>query len=288
MLGLQAENHEVTDEDHLQTAEQYVLHLMHLAAYLHAARVVDAKSVLDLGCNAGYGTRILSDHARDAAGIDVSPRAIAFARNKYHDTSIQFQVTDGVRIGFEDSSFDAITCFQIIEHLVEYDAFMNELKRVLTPTGLVMFTTPNSLLRLDPGMKPWNPFHVREFDAEQLRSVLENYFANVSVLALYATPPLHKMIADRADRIRRSARAKASGAQSKTPPGAVPQPDRQVAGTADSKASAPSIRSVTADYRADDFHYREGGLDACLEFIALCSDGDISGYIASVADQRNS
>lgn len=268
MIGLQAEHHEIVDEDDLPTADQYVLHLMHSAAYRHAARVVEGKSVLDLGCNTGYGSNILSVPAKSVVGVDVSERAVTLAQQKYVGANIEFQVIDGTRIPFEDDSFDIVTCFQLIEHLVEYDGFISELKRVLRTDGIVIFTTPNALLRLDPGMKPWNKFHVREFNPEELENTLADYFQQVCVLALYACEPVYQLVANRADRLRRKARAKASGGP---------------AGPS-TKDLMPSLQFVKDNHSPEDFFYQMGGLDSALEFMAICSGGDIAPYIDLLAD----
>jgi 2-polyprenyl-3-methyl-5-hydroxy-6-metoxy-1,4-benzoquinol methylase len=294
MIGLQAEKHELTNEDEFETADQYVLHLMHCAAYLHASRVVDGRSVLDLGCNSGYGTKILSSHAEFAVGVDVSERAIALAQKKYTIPNIAFQVIDGVRLPFEDKSFEVATCFQIIEHLVEYSSFMSEVVRVLRPDGIAIFTTPNSLLRLDPGMKPWNPFHIREFNAEELRATLEAHFKHVAILALYARDPVHQMVVDRADRIRRSARAKTSAGSAPTRPRSLRAWVKAVLPTAlvtnisnrtPQNQSSP-LEYVRHNHSPEDFHYQTGGLTASLEFMAICSAEDIAPYVESLTDRH--
>jgi SAM-dependent methyltransferase len=279
MIGLQAEKHELTDEDEFQTSEQYVLHLMHCAAYAHAARVVRGKAVLDLGCNTGYGTKMLAARASRTVGLDVSERAIAVAKAKHGDSGIDFGVTDGTRIPFPDNSFDLITCFQIIEHLVEYEGFMSEVKRVLTPDGVVIFTTPNALQRLDPGMKPWNEFHVREFSGEELQQTLDDHFDNVGILALYGSDLLHTIVAERADRIRRRARARAArvnaapsesvSSNSATPPA--------------TESSVPPLDFLKANCSADDFEYRAGGFTEALEFMAVCSATLIATWMDSLA-----
>ena len=294
MIGLQAEKHELTDEDGFETADQYVLHMMHSAAYLHALRVVDGKSVLDLGCNSGYGTEILSTRAQIAVGVDVSERAIELARNKRTGASIAFQVIDGVRLPFEDNSFDVATCFQIIEHLVEYDSFMNEVKRVLTPEGIVIFTTPNALLRLDPGMKPWNPFHVREFDADDLESTLVQYFEHVCILALHGRDPVHRIVADRADRIRRSARARASAESHRTPRQKLRRAAKdllpaglaaKIAGRGAPEDGGRSLQFAKDEFSPDDFFYQRGGLTTALEFMAICSASDVTACATKLADR---
>jgi 2-polyprenyl-3-methyl-5-hydroxy-6-metoxy-1,4-benzoquinol methylase len=60
----------------------------------------------------------------------------------------------------EDAAFDAIVASDIIEHLVNSDRFVIELRRVLRPGGRLVVTTPNlafwwSRIRLLRGRVPW-------------------------------------------------------------------------------------------------------------------------------------
>lgn len=284
MIGLQAEKHELTDEDAFTTAEQFVLHLMHVAAYQHAARVTGDKSVLDIGCNTGYGTKLLSGHAQKAVGVDVSERAIDLAIHKYGGTGVDFQVIDGIGLPFGNNSFDVVTCFQLIEHLVEHDSFMSEVKRVLKPGGIVVFTTPNASLRLDPGMKPWNEFHVREYTADEIGPALDRYFKNVRVLALYGREPVHRIVVERADRIRRAARSRNSAAHS----GEILRTRLKSLGRRLSRAQSPappSLNFAQANYHPEDFRYQTSGLATGLEFLAICSEDDIIAHVESLADR---
>ncbi len=288
MIGLQAEKHELIEAENYLTADQYVLHLMHSAAYSCAARLVGGKSVLDLGCNTGYGTNILADSAESVIGVDVAERAINHAREKYGSKGIQFEVVDGVRIPFGDETFDVVTGFQLIEHLVEYDSFMAEVKRVLAPDGIVVFTTPNALLRLDPGMKPWNQFHVREFNPEELETVLDGYFAEVEVLGLYASDEIYAIEVNRVDRARRMARADSSAGtigsvRSKLRKRAKSiLPESMLSKLRNMelrRKNTLSLREVMDNHGVQDFDYRAGNLNDALDFMAICSSADIARFV---------
>ena len=135
--------------------------------------------VLDLGCNTGYGSEILSRKSQKTIGVDVSENAISISRKQYGQCNIDFHLIDGKKLPFNDNQFDVIISCQVIEHIIDYDIYINEIKRVLSPSGIVFFTTPNAFLRLDPGMKPWNQFHVREFNHSELSSLLNSYFVSV-------------------------------------------------------------------------------------------------------------
>lgn len=46
---------------------------------------------------------------------------------------------------FEDSSFDLVTCTEVIEHLEHYRKTIREMYRVLEPSGTLVISTPNIL-----------------------------------------------------------------------------------------------------------------------------------------------
>ncbi|MEO8628047.1 MAG: hypothetical protein ABI612_08080, partial [Betaproteobacteria bacterium] len=66
-----------------------------------------------------------------------------------------------------------------------------ELKRVLTNDGIALITTPQTGIRLDEGMQPWNPFHVREYHPDELRTELLKTFPTVIVQGLFAADALY-------------------------------------------------------------------------------------------------
>src|SRR6185503_473836 len=88
------------------------------------------------------------------------------------------------------------------EHIDDPGPYLAEIRRVLTPSGFVMFTTPNREIRLSPGMKPWNEFHVREYSAPELVELLRPVFVDVEVSSLCATPGLAEVELARVRRAR--------------------------------------------------------------------------------------
>ena len=114
MIGLQAEKHDLIDPIDFESREKYVLHLIHSFAYTQAAVLAQDKEVLDLGCNTGYGTEILSRSARKVVGVDVSDGAVAQAKSKYGNQGIEFHCIDGKSLPFEDGRFDLIVSCQVM------------------------------------------------------------------------------------------------------------------------------------------------------------------------------
>ncbi len=206
MITLQAEEHALVNPDTFKTKEEYALHLIGKSAYNQATRLAKNKVVLDFGCNTGFGTEMISATAKRVVGVDVSERALGIAQNRYKHANIEFTRIDGETLPFNDHEFDMVVSFQVIEHIIDYSKYLAPICRVLKPDGFVLFTTPNSQIRLDPGMKPWNKFHVREFSHVELNTLLREYFPEVKVMGLDANEPLHSIELNRLLRTLETAR----------------------------------------------------------------------------------
>jgi SAM-dependent methyltransferase len=214
-ISLQADHHPLEFTGQFQSLEDYFLHLIHLKSYEEAAALAINKVVLDLGCNNGYGTAVLADRCNLCAepaggakviGLDVSPTAIEDAQQRFGNYGIDFLVYDGRTIPFDDQHFDIILSFQVIEHVADLAPYLTEIVRVLRPDGLALFTTPNATIRLDPGMKPWNKFHVREYQADELFALLKSIFGEVSVFGLFAVEDIYRTEFERCQVALESAR----------------------------------------------------------------------------------
>ena len=184
VIDLQANEHPLIDFDRFDNIQSYILHLIHTRAYEEVVRLCRGKAVLDLGCNNGYGTDLLAKVAKSVIGADVSESALQDASRRF--PGLHFRLVDGRSLPFEPCSFDVVVSFQVIEHVFNVPEYLKEIRRVLRPQGIALFTTPNAAIRLDIGMTPWNKFHVREFRAEDLRKILSDSFADVRIKGLFA------------------------------------------------------------------------------------------------------
>ena len=89
---------------------------------------------------------------------------------------------NGTQLGFPDNTFDLVTSFQVIEHVPEVEAFLNEIIRVLKSDGRALITTPNRLTSIGE-----NPYHVQEYSPDEFRALFERRFAEVSILGCHGS-----------------------------------------------------------------------------------------------------
>jgi SAM-dependent methyltransferase len=148
----------------------------HLAAYQFAQAQVCGKCVLDAGCGDGYGTDLLAQTAARALGVDRAAATIALAVRRYQRPNLSYRVCQLDRLTEVGEQFDVVCNFQVIEHLEDPQPFLVQTHSVLKPGGCLILTTPN---RLQSFIE--NPYHVHEYTAEELASVLRAIFARVEV-----------------------------------------------------------------------------------------------------------
>jgi SAM-dependent methyltransferase len=154
----------------------------HLARYAFAARLARGKRVLDAGCGAGYGSAELARAALSVVGVDRAAEAIDFARAAYRFPNLRFERASCAALPHRAGAFDLVVAFEVIEHLEDWRAFLEEARRVLAPTGQFMVSTPNRLYYTESrGPDGANPFHVHEFGFEEFRAELQSVFAHVSM-----------------------------------------------------------------------------------------------------------
>jgi len=151
----------------------------HLARYKFALQFVKNKVVLDAGCGTGYGADYLSNVGKEVIGIDISEAAIGYARTHFQKDNLKFEVTDLTSLTFQNSTFDIVCFFDVIEHIEDYKKAIQEIYKVLKLDGLFIISTPNKKIFSDNQPSPPNPHHVREFYLSDFQGILRSYFDEV-------------------------------------------------------------------------------------------------------------
>jgi methionine biosynthesis protein MetW len=117
-------------------------------------------SCLDVGCGDGRSIGLLlRDCVGSYLGVDVSEAAVASSRELGLDAR---RISDAGELPFEDDSFDAVVCLEVLEHLFAPHEAAAEALRVLRPGGTYIATVPNVAYwrwRRDLAVAgTWNPF----------------------------------------------------------------------------------------------------------------------------------
>lgn len=130
----------------------------------------DESVLVDAGCGEGYGAALMASRAGLVVGLELDPAAVAHVGSVYRDP-VRAVRSNLDALPMAPDSADYLISMQVVEHLWDLPRFLAESRRVVKPGGTAVFATPNRLTfspGLGRGEKPTNPFHVEEFDAEQM------------------------------------------------------------------------------------------------------------------------
>ncbi len=178
----------------IKSQGEYYLYLKEVFTYDWCRRFLSKNSCcLDVGCGEGYGSKMLSPFVSKIIGIDINKKIIKRAYEKYGSKKCVFKSYNGKRLPFLKETFDVVISFQVIEHIIDDIAFISEIYRVLKQKGIFILTTPNKLIRLPGKIKPWNIFHVREYNYEDLNKIFKPVFREVRVYGVFACDKIKKI-----------------------------------------------------------------------------------------------
>ncbi|MFU8823497.1 bifunctional 2-polyprenyl-6-hydroxyphenol methylase/3-demethylubiquinol 3-O-methyltransferase UbiG [Yoonia sp.] len=113
----------------------------------HFDRLIDwqGKDVLDLGCAGGFMAEAMAKRGANVTGIDPASDAISAARQhaKAEGLRIGYDVGVGEALPYDNASFDAVVCVDVLEHVTDLQKVLQEVARCLRPGGLFLFDTIN-------------------------------------------------------------------------------------------------------------------------------------------------
>jgi len=103
----------------------------------------DGGRLLDVGCGVGTVSLELENRGFEVYGIDFSSVAIEKAKEK--GINAMLCDVDAEGIPFEDNYFDVVWAGDILEHVFDPIFLLEEISRVLKPTGKGLISTPNDM-----------------------------------------------------------------------------------------------------------------------------------------------
>jgi SAM-dependent methyltransferase len=214
----------------------------HLVVYEWIAARAGGLRVVDMACGEGYGSAVLARSAASVVGVDANPEAHDHARLRYVRPNLRFE-RDLVESFSEPC--DAVVFLQTIEHVPEPGRILDHFRSMLAPGGVAYVSTPNLLTLAPPGaQKSENPWHLKEYRAEEYRDLCEAHFERVEVLGLFHARKLraHELaIRFGWDRVHKSFRI-----------------------------TRPFYDRFTPAISSRDFSLQRRHLDKALDFVAIC------------------
>lgn len=99
------------------------------------------KKVLDIGCFDGRESYLIKKQGNEVYGIDRMKDAVKQAEKKGIKV-VRLDIEKN-KWPFEKNSFDIVLAADIIEHLVDTDSFLENVKKVLKKDGRLIISTPN-------------------------------------------------------------------------------------------------------------------------------------------------
>jgi len=134
--------------------------------------------IADLGCGSGVFTDLLQKQGYEAVGLDLSPKLIGLARQKY--PGVEFLEGDVEHLPFPDGSLDGVLLSGLVHHLPDPARCASEVFRVLKSGGGFTAFDPN---RMNPFMYLYrdrsSPFYSPVGVTENERPVLAHKVAAV-------------------------------------------------------------------------------------------------------------
>ncbi len=132
---------------------------IHLARYDFCLRFINTVrepiSWLDCGSGEGFGVAYLAKKAifENIVSIDIHQDILVRANKIYgkelknynSDSLISFVCADVCNMPFKKGSFNLVTAFDLIEHVEKPDRFLEQIKKIVKPKGILLLSTPNKL-----------------------------------------------------------------------------------------------------------------------------------------------
>ena len=149
------------------------IHQRLLKAYYVAEEIVFG-DLLEVGCGEGRGVELLAPKAKSYTAVDKIEEVVVQLQNIYPASKfIQATIPP---LPFDNDSFNSVVSFQVIEHIKDDARYLKEIHRVLKPGGTALISTPNIKMTLSR-----NPWHIREYTADQLTALATSIFNKVEM-----------------------------------------------------------------------------------------------------------
>ncbi len=232
--------------------------------YKFTRKNFEGNLVLDFGCGEGYGSAILSERFPRVIAVDKDIVVFTTSEGEFHNSST-IKLCSNEDLPFKDRTFDIICCFQTLEHIEKYEMLLEEFKRVLKKSGVLLISTPNKA-KIVSGL---NPYHYREFTPDELHGILSRFFSDVKLLGIFGDQRFNEFKSKETE-IGRTMANKVSGKIYSLLPLRVKKWLFSCAlfyGYYKLSKMYPEIWQINLD---DSFYFSDTDISNCIDIMAIC------------------
>lgn len=139
------------------------------------------KKIIDVGCASGWFLSQVHSKFPSAqcVGVDVYKKAINWGKVQY--PYLTLQTADVHKLPYKDNSFDVVISAEVLEHVVDPIKVLKEMKRVATPSGIIVIEmdSGNWLFHLvwkiwtKAKGKVWHDAHIQIYNADILKKDIQ-------------------------------------------------------------------------------------------------------------------
>jgi 2-polyprenyl-3-methyl-5-hydroxy-6-metoxy-1,4-benzoquinol methylase len=142
---------------------------------------MSCEKILDWGCGDGALSKHIIPRSKEFVGVDTEMKGLEFFRKNIPVDDKQVRLIhipyeQAYHINEADKTFDCIVCSDVIEHVSYPEKLVSEFRRLCTPNGKVIISTPYKITE-----EPNDPMHVHEFYPNELRNLLLEQFEDVEI-----------------------------------------------------------------------------------------------------------
>lgn len=102
----------------------------------------EGRRVLDVACGTGHWLQATAERGAIPAGIDISQVALNVCRSAL--PQVELHCGPAEQLPFADRQFDFISCLGALEHFLDPEAALREMKRVAKPDARFLLLVPNT------------------------------------------------------------------------------------------------------------------------------------------------
>jgi 2-polyprenyl-3-methyl-5-hydroxy-6-metoxy-1,4-benzoquinol methylase len=145
------------------------------------------KQVLEIGCQDGFGTYIVSKNVERILAVDIESNHIEEAQTLWHEYKSEFEFLQGdiTQLDLEYKEFEACYMMDVFEHIdpKESDIFLQAVIKNLSRTGIVVIGMPTK-----ESQKFASEFsklgHVNLFTISEAKSYFAKFFEYVFIFGM--------------------------------------------------------------------------------------------------------